>query len=73
MGANNSKKAGRPQSVSIVIDDLKKLEAVDGKIRQCFKSEVKKFSSGGGYIPIPKELERHEAFVIVTKKKFRKK
>ena len=66
------KKPGRPQSVSIVIDDLKPLEAVDGNIQQCFKSQVKTFSSGGGYIPIPKEHAEHEAFVIVTKKKINK-
>lgn len=64
----NSKKPGRPSTVTVSIKDID-LKAADSNIKQFFKSKVRPFPSSGAYIPISQEYENHDVFVIVMDKK----
>ena len=62
------RRRGRPSTITLVVDK-QSLKVADGKIRQLFKSRVRKFkSSSGGYIPISQEFEDHEVLIIVLDK-----
>jgi hypothetical protein len=59
---------GRPSAITLAVDKHS-LRVADGKIKQLFKSKVRKFkSSSGGYIPISQEFEDHDVFIIILNK-----